>query len=571
VHRNRRADIVKEEAERIARFIAAACAGDTAFNGNGPDAILPLTASPGDFMILTRDKRLLNGYAEALEAHDISYDLVGGGALGDADEVQAVVEMLEVIHAPENPLPLVGYLRGLLVGLGDDALRAFKEAGGTFDYRTSVPDTLEAPAADRVRGAFERLRAAEADLCAHAPGVAVEQILDRLRLIPCAATRPLGSSRAGNLLRLQALVHQWAAQGWHWGAIVGELRELVGDPAYDVEEMTLDVGRSDAVRIMNLHQAKGLQAPVVFLADPYSAQRGTHEPTLHVTRDGDGAYLSLPVRRPHGDHHADVIAEPAGWAADADEEARYLEAEEDRLLYVAATRARNLLVVSQYAPKPDSGPWSNLALALGEVPELSTPERVTSAPEVEAPAGRLAADERARRAKLAKRASIEQVNRTSAFAGSKEVLSRMALMRHAIVETARGTPPDELSHLVHELVEHADALNASDAEDTLEAAAQFRSTPVGEQLQHADPLYTDVLFAFGESPGSVDRIVRDCVDLVFCVADAWHAVVLVEQAEAVAWRRPQLNALADQWEAVADQPVATRSVWSMQPGQLVTW
>jgi hypothetical protein len=39
----------------------------------------------------------------------------------------------------------------------------------------------------------------------------------------------------------------------------------------------------------------------------------------------------------------------------------------------------------------------------------------------------------------------------------------------------------------------------------------------------------------------------------------------------VAWRRPQLNALADQWEAVADQPVATRSVWSMQPGQLVTW
>lgn len=571
VHRNRRVDIVAEEAERIARFIAAACAGDTAFNGGDPGATLPLTASPGDFMILTRDKRPLNGYAEALEAQGIPYDLVGGGALGEADEVQAVVEMLEVIHAPENPLLLVGYLRGLLVGLGDDELRAFNEKGGTFDYRTPVPDALEVPTADRMHAAFERLRAAEADLCTHAPGVAIERILDRLRLIPFVTTQPLGSSRAGNLLRLQALIHQWAEQGRHWGAIVSELRELVDDPAYDVEEMTLDVGRSDAVRIMNLHQAKGLQAPVVFLADPYSAQRSTHEPTLHVTRDGDEAYLSLPIRRPRGDYHADIIAEPVGWAADAEEEARYLEAEEDRLLYVAATRARNLLVVSQYAPKPDSGPWSNLAPALDEVPELSAPDRVACAAGAEAPASRFAVDERTGRAEQAKQASTEQVDRASAFARPEVLSDRIALLRHAVMETAQGTLPGALSRSVHELVEHADALNASDAEAALEAAAQFRDTPVSERLRHADVLYTDVSFAFNESSDGIDRVVRDCADLVFRAEGAWHAVVLVEQADAVTWRRPQLNMLADQWEAAADQPVATRSVWLLQPGRLVAW
>jgi hypothetical protein len=65
--------------------------------------------------------------------------------------------------------------------------------------------------------------------------------------------------------------------------------------------------------------------------------------------------------------------------------------------------------------------------------------------------------------------------------------------------------------------------------------------------------------------------VRDSADLVFRAEGAWHAVVLVEQADAVAWRRPQLNMLANQWEAAADQPVATRSVWLLQPGRLVAW
>ncbi len=572
VYRNRRADIVTEEAGRIARCIAAACAGDTAFNGDGPGAIVPPMAVPGDFMILTRDKRPLNRYVKALEAHGIPYDLVGGGALGGAEEVQAIVEMLEVIHKPENPLLLVGYLRGRLVGLGDDELRAFKEAGGTFDYRTSVPDALEASTDARMHDAFDRLRAAEADLCGHSPGVAIERILDRLHLIPFAATRLLGSSRAGNLLRLQALVHQWARQGRHWGAIVTELRELVDDPTYDVEEMTLDVGRSDVVRIMNLHQAKGLQAPVVFLADPYSAQRGTHEPTLHVTRDGDEAYLSLPVRRPRGDHHADIIAEPEGWTADADEEAHYLDAEEDRLLYVAATRARNLLVVSQYGPKPDSGPWSNLAPALDDVPELPEHEWVPSARGTEKSQGDAAGPEgHADRIEHAKQPSTEQIDRASPFAQPNELSGRTALMRRAVLETAQGASSGELNRLLQRLVEHTGVLNISDAEAAVEGAARFRDSAVCELLRHAEPLYTDVSFALNEPAGGTDRIVRDSVDLVFYAKSAWHVVALAAQADGLVWRRPQLNALADRWATTAEQPVATRAVWLLMPGRLVRW
>ena len=533
---------------------------------------MPSVASPGDFMILTRDKRPLTGYAEALEAHGIPYDLVGGGALGDAEEIQAIVEMLEVIHAPENPLPLVGYLRGLLVGLGDDELRAFKEAGGAFDYRTPVPDSLDESTRGRIRDAFERLRATDADLQTYSPGVAVERILDRLRLAPFAVTRPLGSSRAGNLMRLQALVHQWASQGWHWGAIVSELRELVDDPDYEVEEMTLEVGRSDVVRIMNLHQAKGLQAPVVFLADPYSARRGNHAPTLHVTREGDDAYLSLPVRRPRGDHHAEIIAEPEGWEADAEEEAQYLAAEEDRLLYVAATRARNLLVVSQYAPKPDSGPWSNLAPALEDRPELPNHEAISeeaeSDPEPVDTQPSLRVTERLERAK---HPSTEHINRIAVSAAASELSDRTALMRHAVMEAAQGKPPDELSRYLRRLAANTEGLDASDAEAAIEAAARFRDSAVWGNLRHADSLYADVPFALNKQANGTVRIVRDRVDLVYCAMDQWHFVAFAERADDIAWRRPQVNAMADRWEAAAGQPVTSRSVWLLRPGRHVTW
>jgi ATP-dependent helicase/nuclease subunit A len=574
VYRNRRSDIVQTEAERIAQFIAAACAGDTAFNGEGPNALLPLAATPGDFMILTRDKRPLTGYAEALEAHGLPYDLVGGGALGGAEEVQAFVEMLEVIHAPENPVRLVGHLRGLLVGLGDDELRAFKEAGGTFDYQTSVPESIDEPTRGRIQQAFERLRAADADLQTYAPGVAIECMLDRLRLIPFAATRPLGSSRAGNLLRLQALVQQWTTQGWHWGTIVAELCALVEDPGYDIEEMTLDVERTDVVRIMNVHQAKGLQAPVVFLADPYSAQRGTHDPTLHVTREGDASYLSLPVRRPRGDHHTEIIAEPEGWDADAEEEARYLAAEEDRLLYVAATRARNLLVVSQYAPKRDNGPWSNLAPALEGVPELSTyEERRPAEPSDEpsdepkqAPAPRMASA----CWETVRRPSFEQVNRASPFPALPELSSRDDLMRHAVLCAVRGEQRDALGRYLRGLVAESDALTASDAEAALDAVSQFQRSPMWDNLRQADPVYTDVPLCLSKQTNGTNRLVRDQVDLIYSDKQGWHLVVFVTRAapaSSVAWRKGHLNALADRWEEMGGRPIASQTLWGLDDGR----
>ncbi|MFA6110141.1 MAG: ATP-dependent DNA helicase, partial [Candidatus Latescibacterota bacterium] len=65
---HRRAQIAELEAQRLARFIAAALQGATPLNREGPDALLEPMARPGDFLILTRTRKLLPVYARALEA-----------------------------------------------------------------------------------------------------------------------------------------------------------------------------------------------------------------------------------------------------------------------------------------------------------------------------------------------------------------------------------------------------------------------------------------------------------------------------------------------------------------------
>ena len=345
---NRRHDIAAHDAERIVDFIAAAITGQTGFNGSSPDAILQDRASPGDFMILTRTTGGLHHYARALEERRIPFDIVGGGRLGESDELRALVEMVEAVYAPDNPIPLLGYLRGPLVGLGDDELYALRRTGGSFNHRTALPDGLPDPLRDRLDAAYSRLRRAARWLRTVAPATAFEHILDDLGLLPFSLARHNGSSKAGNLVRVLSLVRHWECGGMHWGQIVAELRDLIDDGDYRIEEMTLEAGQEDVVRLMNLHQAKGLQARVVFLADPYDTAAERHDVAFHVSRTTEPPCLSMPIRKPRGPYARRIVAEPAGWAEDAEKEGRFGQAEERRLLYVAATRAENLLVVSTY-------------------------------------------------------------------------------------------------------------------------------------------------------------------------------------------------------------------------------
>ena len=111
IQRDRRAVIAQRDAERIADFIAGAMRGDS-------EPLLGACAAAGDFMIVTRTTAMLLLYARCLEARGVAYDIVGTGSLRQSAQLRALVEVLEAVYRRDDPVALIAYLRGGLVGLG---------------------------------------------------------------------------------------------------------------------------------------------------------------------------------------------------------------------------------------------------------------------------------------------------------------------------------------------------------------------------------------------------------------------------------------------------------------------
>lgn len=577
VHRHSRNAVVEEESERIANFIAAALEGQTEFNGAGAGAILAERAQPGDFMILTQTRKNLPQYARALEARGIPYDVSGGGQLGALSEVRAFVELMEAVHQPDHPLPLLGYLRGLLVGLGDDELYQFKGAGGHFDYRRAdaVPDRLPDALRARVDAAFERLRRAEVRLQTRSPAVAFEQTLEELVLPAFAVGEAMGSSRAGSLLRVLSLVCQWDSQGWHWGQMVEELREVIDDPDYQVEEMTLESGQENVVKLMNVHQSKGLQARVVFLCDPLDANVDKERVAFHVSRMGTTPYLALPVLRANGEHATELLAEPVGWEADQQAELQFAQGEKLRLIYVAATRAENLLVVSRYTGKEDAGSWHRLYPYLDDVPEL--PRCDDAVRPVEAsPLPDWDEIERARAERWARVKAPSHTYHTATGAqGDEEGIAPGQWGRgrdygslvHRLFEMAiQGTlPEDERGYIEQQLASLGqDMAWAPAAQKALDG---FRASALWEEINASDSVYTETPFALPASAGS--GVERGIIDLVYRTPRGWKIVDYKTHARArdteidelIGHLADQVQTYAQHWQQIAGEPVAEQGLW----------
>lgn len=572
VYRHSRRDIVSRDAERIADFIAAAIAGETEFNGSGEDAVLPPVAMPGDFLILTRTAGYLFDYAEALEARGIPFDMTGGSRLGQTEEVKALVDFLETIYIPDDPLPLLAYLRGDWVGLGDDDLYAFKRAGGVFDWTVPLPEGLSDALQETLDVAFGRIRQTAEWLNTMMPAAAIERCLDRLGLMAFVRALPMGATRSGNLLRVMALIRQWQSEGMHWGQVVTELRAMQDDPDYKVEQMTLASGQTNVVRLMNLHQSKGLQGKVVFLADPYDTSPTRFGPEFHVSRAEGEPFLSMPVSKPKGPFAKEVIAEPVGWVEDEAEEARFLKGEELRLLYVAATRAENLLVVSMYEGQTDRGPWTPLYPFLEEVPALAD---YPSAKLVDFENEVVGLDEM----REDRRAFWDSVTKSSydvktvttdrggdwvARSGTRRGAAYGTVIHKLFDDAIHKRLPDEIAEYVRYLLKQAGG-DEKFVDDAVNALVDFQVSDIWRDLEKASAVYTEVPFAVTED----NTVIRGVIDLVYQTPDGWHMVDYKSDAVKtdgevdglVAQVSDQIETYTRYWERFAGETVVKKGLW----------
>jgi ATP-dependent helicase/nuclease subunit A len=373
-------EVLPEDAARIARYIRSEVDANR--------------RKYSDFMILTRKKRdRIAAYATALEVLDIPIEVSGAGAFGESAEVKALTGLLRALADPQDALSLVAVLRGPFFGVSDRELFAFKEAGGWFsifaqtgEQQDALADTDATDARGRaanceprtaVDRAFATLRQYHRWTRVLPAAPALERILEHTGYLALAATTP-GGVEAGDLLHAVDRVRQVVEEGGSLSDAADAL-EADSDDSSEVESLPLEPGRTDVVRIMNLHKAKGLEAAVVFLADPC----GGFEPRVdvHIRRTGSTAqgWFQI-VRKSERQYGRQVLAEHADWATHETAERPYVEHEIDRLLYVAATRARQMLIVSRWTGNNRTPAWGALNGFLADAKEIHIPHDAVAPP-----------------------------------------------------------------------------------------------------------------------------------------------------------------------------------------------
>lgn len=291
----------------------------------------------GDFLILTRKRKPLKTYVTALEQQQIPIEVSGAGAFGESNEVRELSQLLQALADPQDAVALVGVLRGPFFGLSDRALFAWKQSGGYIGLYSELDEKQWRPnlqvRLESVRNALAQLRQWHRWTRVLPAGAALERILEDSGYLALAATTP-GGVEAGDLLHAVDRVRAAVESGF----TLAEAAEALQDAAQEsseIESWPLEPGRQDVVRLMNLHKAKGLEAQVVFLADPQGGYSASTD--IRIVRTDDRAVGFLPITAKKEKGKGPILAVPPGWDAHAAEEQKYLDAEEHRLLYVAAT------------------------------------------------------------------------------------------------------------------------------------------------------------------------------------------------------------------------------------------
>ncbi|HEX9093838.1 MAG TPA: UvrD-helicase domain-containing protein [Coriobacteriia bacterium] len=330
----------------------------------------------GDMVMLLRAMTHADEYAAALRRHDLDYTIVAGGSFFGRPEVEAVRAFLRAASNPLDDEALAIVLASGLTAMSDDGLarlrRASEEAGRAPLWRVMPATELgegDAAAARLAGAAIESARAREGRRSvAEIIHRACEELDFDLHLL---ARGPDGRRAYANVLKLARLAEEFEHSG---GAGTRDflshlaLKERFRDreaPASVIDE------RVDAVRIMTVHAAKGLEFPVA--AVPELGRDLTLDTgALVLEKEGAGARLALVLP---DDGAVGAEERRSAWASDARARARVREIEEEqRLLYVACTRAREVLVLSGAGSLDKPGGdrplgWLREALGLDGVPE----------------------------------------------------------------------------------------------------------------------------------------------------------------------------------------------------------
>ena len=281
-------------------------------------------------------------YVEALEARGVPHLLVGGKSFHDREEVETMRAALAAIEWPDDELSVYATLRGALFAIDDETLIDYRQAHGSL-HPFRVPEDV-APERRPVADALRWLRRLHSGRNYRPVADTITQLLNATRAHVAFVLRTAGEQALANVLHVAELARQYEMNGgMSFRGFVEELRDQA-DGGQSAEAPILEEG-SDGVRLMTVHKAKGLEFPVVILAD-MTAKLCSERADRLIDRANNVCYLRLGRWT------------PIELAANEAREVARDEAEGVRIAYVAATRARDLLVAPAVGDAIWDGGWT---------------------------------------------------------------------------------------------------------------------------------------------------------------------------------------------------------------------
>jgi ATP-dependent helicase/nuclease subunit A len=484
---------------------------------------------------------------------------------------------------------LVAVLRGDLFGISDPDLFAFTRAGGNFSFSSPIPENLDSSTAEQFSDAFTRLEQYARRLTHYPPVSAFERIAADMGLPARAASSPGGDAQAGSFLKALELIRGAQRERWSIADLVEYLGKLVAqDEAHDAIPASPPEG--SVARLMNLHKVKGLEAPVVFLADPTGKRK--HPAGLYVDRTADKVrgYVAIEGSLT-GSGRTVALAHPQRWEEFSAIEEEFQSAEELRLLYVAATRAGCGLTVTVRQSYANMDPWHFFDTYLDGTRALVDPgpQTVLSTQQVRLTGGDVAVaseliQERLRNATTrtydvaaAKASSVQRGEFTYTLG---EHGTEWGTVIHLLLEAAMSDANADIRALAESVItdQGLDVALAEEATATVESVIQSDVWRRAQASQHrlVEVPFQKLVPGDGDA-GATDTILRGVIDLAFEEPEGW--VIVDYKSDRVPEGKirqlvdvytPQVRSYADAWEEITGQTVSEVGLYFTHVRKYVT-
>ncbi|HKT35673.1 MAG TPA: UvrD-helicase domain-containing protein [Nitrospira sp.] len=291
--------------------------------------------SAGHVAFLFRKLTQADVYLDALRRYNIPYLIEGEKHYYHRQEVIDLINVLRVVDHPHDHVALLGVLRSPLGALTDKDIYDL-HAAGCFEYvDENAISECSHPRADTVRRLYRRLAYLHRTVSAVPLDEAVQLVFDQLPLLELAAASLHGEQAVANLMKIKQTASALADRP-HL-TLNGFIDMMVTrlDEQPDEAESPLAEDSSDAVQILTIHKAKGLEFPVVVLPGLHQGS-GRDQGTPAIVHDWSSGTYGLSI----GAHST------LGYVRVQEKQLEREKAERRRVFYVGMTRAKEFLVLS---------------------------------------------------------------------------------------------------------------------------------------------------------------------------------------------------------------------------------